>query len=203
MCASECSPHFIFRVERRSPSIKHQKEIDLQSFFSGKTLLEVCFTNWHITASRETCDGKLTILATGTRPAAGHRGNKGNLSRLRRGHRDLRNYFVRFGRFRSHRVSMIFLGGNPSTCFLEKLENAYIEMKTTPPNTPQRVLEGMRYFISNISTYSSVTSRLRRARAVDHSEPKRFRSGCRDSGATAGKNGYQSIFAGWSTPDTT
>ena len=46
-----------------------------------------------------------------------------------------------------------FSGRQASAGFLEKLENAYIEMKTTPPNTPQRVLEGMRYFISNISTY--------------------------------------------------
>ena len=53
-----------------------------------------------------------------------------------------------------------FSGRYPSACFLEKLENAYIEMKTAPPKTPQRVLEGMRHFVSNISTCSSVTSRL-------------------------------------------
>ena len=50
-------------------------------FFPEKTLLEVYFTSWHITASRETCDDKLTILVTGIRPVAGHRGNKSNLSR--------------------------------------------------------------------------------------------------------------------------
>ena len=54
-----------------------------------------------------------------------------------------------------------FSGRKASAGFLEKLENAYIEMKTTPPKTPQRVLEGMRHFVSNISTCSSVTSRLR------------------------------------------
>ena len=54
-----------------------------------------------------------------------------------------------------------FSGRYPSTCFLEKLENAYIEMTMTSPKTPQRVLEGMRHFVSNISTCSSVTSRLR------------------------------------------
>ena len=53
-----------------------------------------------------------------------------------------------------------FSGRQASTGFLEKLENAYIEMKTTPPNTSQRVLEGMRYFISNISTYRYFSSRL-------------------------------------------
>ena len=53
-----------------------------------------------------------------------------------------------------------FSGRKASAGFLEKLEHAYIEMKTTPPNTPQRVLEGMRYFISNISTYLYITSRL-------------------------------------------
>ena len=55
---------------------------------------------------------------------------------------------------------MIFPVGKLSVGFLEKLENAYIGMKTTPPNTPQRVLEGMRYFISNISTYRYFSSRL-------------------------------------------
>ena len=53
-----------------------------------------------------------------------------------------------------------FSGRQASAGFLEKLENAYIEMKTTPPNTPQRVLEGMRYFISNISTYRCFSSGL-------------------------------------------
>ena len=53
-----------------------------------------------------------------------------------------------------------FSGRHTSTGFLENLENAYIEMKTTPPKTPQRVLEGMRHFVSNISAYRSVPSRL-------------------------------------------
>ena len=190
MCASGCSPHFIFRVERRSPSIKHQKEIDLQSFFSGKTLLEVCFTNWHITASREICDDKLTILAYWYSPCGRSSREQEQFEQVEARPQGLEKLFCEIWSVPFSPSLDDFSGRYPSAWFLEKLENAYIEMKTTPPNTPQRVLEGMRHFVSNISTYRSFSSRLQRARAGDRSEPKRFRSGCRNSEATDRKNSY-------------
>ena len=53
-----------------------------------------------------------------------------------------------------------FFGRHTSAGFLEKLENAYFEMKITPPNTQQRILEGMYRFVSNASNYRSVISRM-------------------------------------------
>ena len=160
MCASECSPHFIFRVERRSPSIKHQKEIDLQSFFFREDFVRSLFHELAHYSLAGDMRRQIDDFGYWYSPCGRSSREQEQFEQVEARPQGLEKLFCEIWAVPFSPSLDDFSGRQASAGFLEKLENAYIEMKTTPPNTPQRVLEGMRYFISNISTYRSFTSRL-------------------------------------------